>query len=594
MASNSEGKKRRIKKKGPAKRGSEQSQEPGLGNHAQLAPAVSSEETARLAALYDVSRALGSSLKLEEVLTLVMDAVVQLTGAQRGFLMLRDDESGALEMRAARDIDRQSLEREDMQVSNTVLDDVLRTGKGVVTDNAQKDPRFSSRTSVIHYSLRSILCVPLRLRGVTTGAIYVDNKVKAGLFGEDDLELLEAFAATAAMAIENARLYTRTDAALAERIAELETLQRIDRELNTGLDFVRVLELTVEWALSGTHADRVWIAMRPAPEQALQIVAGAGEGAELDVVGLQLEAALEEGRSVMRTLQQGARAMLVNPVVVDGEVIALIGGEREEGSFRSDEMEFLARLADHAGVAISNTRLHRAVRAANEAKSEFVSLVSHELKSPMTSIRGYVDLMRYELAGPITEQQAEFFDRIGANVDRMARMVSDLSDITRVEAGILIVDLEPLPLAKCIEEAAAELKPQVESKQQKIVLEEGEDLPPVRADRARLAQVLANLLSNASKYTDEGGTITIGAAVDGDMARVSVSDTGIGLSEQDLGKLFTKFFRSEDPVVRHEAGSGLGLHVSRRLVELMGGEIGVRSKLGEGSTFWIRLPVASG
>src|SRR3990170_4576018 len=252
---------------------------------------ASRDEQDRLAALYHVSRALGSSLQLDQALNQVMDAVIQLTGAERGFLMLLDRETGELDLQAARNFERKNLDREDMQVSRTVIKEVVRTGEGLVTTNAQTDARFAQQPSVMRYALRSILCVPLRARGEVSGVIYVDNTVKAALFSEREREMLEAFAAQAAVALENARLYTRTDTALAERVAELETLQRLDRELNAGLDFERVLDLTLDWAVRGTQAESGWIAMRSGDSQTMSIVAGAGKGAALDPTWLPSAAA---------------------------------------------------------------------------------------------------------------------------------------------------------------------------------------------------------------------------------------------------------------------------------------------------------------
>src|SRR4030042_1871939 len=207
--------------------------------------AAGNGEQERLSALYHVSSVLGSSLQLAEVLNQVMDAVIQLTGAERGFLILGDGAGGELRLQAARNLEGKSLEQDDMQISRTLVQQVLRTGQGVVTTNAQSDSRFSNQQSVMLYALRSILCVPLRARGQVTGAIYVDTKIKAGVFNDQDLEMMAAFAAQAAVAIENARLYTQTDAALAERVAELGTLQRLDQQLNTGLALARGLDATL-------------------------------------------------------------------------------------------------------------------------------------------------------------------------------------------------------------------------------------------------------------------------------------------------------------------------------------------------------------
>lgn len=170
-----------------------------------------------------------------------MDAAIELTGAERGCLMLFDDGIEALEFPAARNVDRETLDEADLEISRSVVREVSETGTGIISINAQHDPRFSEQESVVQYGLRSIMATPLRARGQVIGAIYVDNKIKTVMFQQDELDLLEAFATQAAVAIENARLYSQTDQALAERVDELQTLQQIDRELNQSLDLERVL-----------------------------------------------------------------------------------------------------------------------------------------------------------------------------------------------------------------------------------------------------------------------------------------------------------------------------------------------------------------
>jgi putative methionine-R-sulfoxide reductase with GAF domain len=207
-----------------------------------------------LAALHDLNRVLNSSLDLADTLDLVMETLIRLTGAERGCLMLQS-EGDELVIEAARNFDQESVEASDLEVSHTVVEQAIETGEPVLTTNALLDPRFSGEASIIGYHLRSIVCVPLKARGRVIGALYMDNHIQEGVFSGDDLPTLTTFANQAAIAIENARLYTETDQALAARVDELTTLQRIDRDLNKSLDFDRVLDLTLSWALEGTTAD---------------------------------------------------------------------------------------------------------------------------------------------------------------------------------------------------------------------------------------------------------------------------------------------------------------------------------------------------
>ncbi len=411
----------------------------------------------QLAILYDLSQVVNSSLNLDETLNKVMGALISLTGAERGCLMLAE-ENGHLDMRAARNLDQQSASPSDLELSLTVVQRVIRDGQIVLTTNAQIDPRFSAQESIVAYHLRSIVCVPLTVRGRVIGAIYLDNRLREGVFSEEILPLLNAFANQAAVAIENARLYTMTDHALAERLQEL-------------------------------------------------------------------------------------------------------------------------------------TVLYEQVRQANQAKTEFISLVAHELRTPMTSIRGYADILHRGILGPLTPQQAEFIATIRDNVQRMQLLVSDLQDVSRIETGNLRLQVHPTALGEALDSALRSTQPLIQERSQELHVDVPEELPTVQADPTRLAQILINLLSNAAKYTPEGGQIDVRAWSTDTHVHCAVADTGIGISPQDQERLFTKFFRSEDPAVREMTGTGLGLCIVKNLVEMQGGTLTVQSHLGHGTTVTFTIPL---
>jgi signal transduction histidine kinase len=557
--------------------------------------AVRADEHARLAAIFRVSHALGSSLLLDDALTQVMDAVIQLTGAERGCVMLFD-EAGGLDLRAARNLERETLSQKEMEFSRTVVETVARTGKPVLTTNAQKDPRFSDQQSVMLYNLRAILCVPLCVKDHILGVIYADHRIHAGLFTERDLELLSSFAEQAAIAIENARLYTLTDQELSARVTELENMQRTDRELNATLESKKAAEVLLDWALIATRAVRGLVAIRMDPDGPPEVVAAHGfKGRDIPALPVApdpLALPAQAGALAFRPADADWPAGLLAPVDRDGKTVAWVLVERPGPDFTPAQRDVLVRLADHAGSAIENTRLYQAVQRANQAKTQFVSIVSHELKVPMTSIRGYADLIWQGIAGPVTDKQKDFLRTIITNVERMATLVSDLSDISRIETGRLRIELVPVQVDATIREAADNLAPQMEARKQRVELRMTDGLPRAQTDPQRLMQVLTNLLSNACKYTPEGGAITVSAEMHAGAIRISVQDTGIGIAPEEQARLFTQFFRGASSSVRDQPGWGLGLHVTKRLVEMLGGEIGVESEPGKGSLFWFTQPLA--
>jgi signal transduction histidine kinase len=557
-----------------------------------------SDEHSQLAAIYEISRALGSSLVLDDALKEVMDAAIRLTGAERGAVMLFDETAGGLDLRAARNLERESLSQKEMEYSRTVVETVARTGKPVLTTNARTDPRFSEQASVMKLSLRSVLCVPLQVKDRILGVIYVDNRVRTALFSQRDRELLSAFAVQAAIAIENAQLYTLTDRALAQRVAELEGMQRSDRQLNATLDTAKVSALLLDWALQSTHAARGWTAIVLDPDAGPNIVATSGysgdESPALPGPDDPLFPATAGMEIAVRSGGAEQSAGMLAPLRREEKTIGLVLVERPAPEFSDAERGALTRLADHAAAAVENTRLFQEVRRANDAKSQFVSIVSHELKIPMTSIRGYADLLKQGLVGEMNEKQLEFLRTIISNVDRMTALVSDLSDISRIETGRLRIEPAPVDIADTIREVLAQMKPQFDGRRQTVENGIAETLPRLHTDSQRLMQILTNLLSNANKYTPQGGTITLGASTEGGLVRFAVRDSGIGMTAQEQSRLFTQFFRGESAAVRDQPGWGLGLHVTKRLVEVLGGTIGVESQPGAGSTFWFTQPVEPG
>lgn len=542
-----------------------------------------SQATLQLATLYEISQAINSSLDLDVTLNTVLDALIQLAGAERGCLMLLDEDA-ELSTQVARGFDRTS----ELKLSHTVIREAVDRGEPVLTTNAQVDPRFSAQTSVVGFRLRSIICVPLRVRGQVTGALYLDNRIKEAAFSEAELPLLTAFANQAATAIENARLYTLTDQKLAARVQELTAMQQVDRELNASLDLKRVMELTLAWAMRATGADCGALSLLEEDGRILTR-AEMGTDARPDPLERDQVMAVLRGRE---PVMLGRQRVLI-PICRERQAMGLLDLCRDgDGAFSPGQAHFAGQLATHAAIAIENARLYDQVRQANQAKSEFVSIVAHELRTPMTAIRGYADMLARGILGALSEQQTEFLVTIGRNAERMQVLVSDLQDISRIEAEQLRLEVEPTSLADAVQEAVGAVGAQVEGRQQRLTVEFPPDLPQVRADAARLTQVLINLLGNASKYTPEGGAIEVRACVDEGHVRCSVSDTGIGIAPEDQTRLFTKFFRADNQEVQDEPGTGLGLCIVKNLVELQGGRVDVRSQPGAGSTFSFTVPVA--
>ena len=541
----------------------------------------------RFQALYTVSRLLGSSLELQVVLDQVMDAIIHLTAAERGFLMLRDDDGG-LAVKAARNLDQQTLDSSNFQFSRTIANEVLDGGKPVVTTNAAEDPRFAGQASIIGQSLRSIMATPLRARGNVIGVVYVDNRLMSGLFNEDDLAALDTFATQAAVAIDNARLFSETDQELATRVEELQQLRRVDRLLNETLDSDKAMQITLEWACRLSNATSGHLALIDRDSGDVRDVLHYGETdtpTDWQTAHPEIQDVVVSGRSMILNPERGnGRAVAIFPIRREAEIFGIVVIEREGAMpFTADEEDVMERVIGRAAVAIENARLYAAVQAADKAKSEFVGIVAHDLKVPMTSIAGYSDLAR--MAGGLSERQTEFLQKVKDTVKRMEILVSDLADISRIESGHFFMDESQVRVGDIVQAVRDGTMTQMETYHHHYVEDIEPNLPDMRVDYYRLLQVLTNLVSNAYKYTPEGGTITLHARRIADRVEFSVSDTGIGLSKEAIAKLGTKFWRAEDDFTRSRPGTGLGFAITRSLVEQMGSSIQIESELGKGSIF---------
>jgi signal transduction histidine kinase len=303
-----------------------------------------------------------------------------------------------------------------------------------------------------------------------------------------------------------------------------------------------------------------------------------------------------------RAFLNGAHSQLVIPLRRESKVIGLFLLESARPEiFQQGVMAFLSRLSDHATIAIANGQLYAEVQQANIAKSEFVSFVAHELKNPMTSIKGYADLLAAGAVGAMTDMQNNFLGTIRANVERMKTIVEDLNDNSKIEAGRLSLDFIAVNVADVTENVVRSTRRQIDDKKQTIDVQLPEALPKIWADRTRVEQILVNLVSNANKYTQEGGQISISAertanpltqAGSPEVLHIWVKDNGLGMTPEDQKKIFQKFFRSEDDQARKSPGTGLGLNITKSLVEMQGGRIWFESEFRKGTIFHITVPIS--
>jgi signal transduction histidine kinase len=572
----------------------------------------------QLSTLNDITRQLASTLELEPLLHNILESAVSILNSEAGNLFLRDEQSDELVFRVTVGPVASNLVGQRLPPGSGVVGRAVATRAPVLINEVQTSSQWNAGPDKqTGFVTRAILAAPMEVKDRVIGVVEIINKLDGTPFGTDDQDVLTAFGGQAAVAIENARLYTLTDQELAARVEELSVMQRIDRELNASLEIERALRITLEWAMRQSAAEAGLIGILEAGGVRMMAERGFGgalatyEQAAIPLDHPALREPLASGQAQRYVFGSGgsaacflkdARSQLVIPIRREARAIGVfILESTSPDRFAEQAQSFLSRLSDHAAIALSNAQLYAEVQAANTAKSEFVSFVAHELKNPMTSIKGYTELLFAGAVGPINEMQANFLTTIKSNVERMSTLVSDLNDNSKIEAGKLRLEFKPVSVPEVVDEVVRSTHRQLEEKKQVTQVDLPADLPRVWADRTRVAQVLTNLVSNAHKYTPPEGEIVIGAersANDWDPEGASevvhlwVRDNGIGISPEDQARIFQKFFRSDDSKAREAPGTGLGLNITRSLIEMQGGRIWFESQFRAGTTFHVTFPVA--
>jgi len=570
----------------------------------------------QLATLNEITRQLTSTLEQGPLLRYILENAVTILNCEAGSLFLMDEPTGDLIFRVTVGPVATNLLGQRIPAGTGIVGRAVQLRAPVIENDGQRSQtRYETTDKQTGFVSRSLLAVPMQIKDRVLGVIEVINRRDGLPFVEDDQNLLTAFAGQAAVAIENARLLAQTDQDLAEKVEELQVMGRIVRELNASLEVARAMRTTLEWAMRRTNAEAGLIGMIEGDHLRLMAHQGYDDILTSEIeshMPLELEtlrSAIESGQpSQISLVSNGAKGILpiahtqiIVPIRRETQVIGLLLLESTSDS--QGNLSFLNQLSDSAAIAIANAQLYDEVQRANLAKSDFVSFVAHELKNPMTSIKGYSELLAAGSVGQINEMQANFLSTIRSNVERMSALVSDLNDNAKIEANRLRLDFRPVDVGEVIDEVLRSTKRQIEDKRQTIELQLAPDLPQVWADRLRVGQVLTNLVSNAHKYTPEGGKIIVGAEATNNqwdpggakrVVHIWVKDNGIGINIEDQAKIFQKFFRSDDMKAREVPGTGLGLNITKSLVEMQGGRIWFDSEFRNGTTFHFTIPVAEG
>jgi PAS domain S-box-containing protein len=426
---------------------------------------------------------------------------------------------------------------------------------------------------------RSAIAVPLIIGDEILGALLLYHQ-EAGIFTEDQLDLAQATAKQIAVAINNSQLY-HLIRDQAERLGEMLHSQHVESSRLQA-----ILEAVADGVLV-TDAKRVVTLFNHSAEKILDL-------SRQRVLGQSLEHFRGLFGKAAHAWVETIHNWSVNP---DTYLAGDIYSERinlEDGRVISVHLSPVYLKTDFLGtVSIFRDISHQV--EVDRLKSEFVATVSHELRTPMTSIKGYVEILLMGAAGSLDAKQAHYLEIVKANTERLAILVNDLLDISRIETGRVILSPQPLDLYEVIGKALEEIKSRASAEGKTIQIDVNLPLgvPCVIADRERVLQILGNLLENAFLYTPENGHIQIRLQSQPDEVQVDIEDNGIGIRPPDQPHIFERFYRGEDPLVLAASGTGLGLSIVQRLVDMHHGKIWFTSSgiNGEGTTFSFTLPV---
>jgi two-component system NtrC family sensor kinase len=489
-----------------------------------------------LEALQRLGHSMTSSLDLDQVLTSVVDAAVELSGAEEGSLLLLDDNTGELYMRAARKFDEEFVRTFRLPVHDSLPGKVLRTGKPLTLD--EKIPQKIKTSYLVH----SLIYVPLKIHGRVIGVLGVDNRKSGSPFPEEHLALMTALADYAAVAIGNARLY-------ADTANELEKLETILTNIDDG---VIVASL-----------DNRLIMVNPTARKVFNL-------GDANLTGWPVQDVIQHP-DLLDLFDENKTHPTRSEIILD------------------DGRTFNAQTALIPEVGLVVT-IHDItyLKELDRIKTDFVNTVSHDLRSPLTAILGYVEL--FDRVGKINDQQREFIRRIQYSVNNITALINDLLDLGRVEAGF-DTRKEIVHLPAIIQYAVEGLRSRITEKEQVITLDVPTDLPTTLGNPQRLRQMIGNLVNNAVKFTPNQGKISVQAHEEDGQIIIQVSDNGPGIPLADQPYIFDKFYRGSN-VSYDTPGTGLGLAIVKSIVENHQGRIWLNSTPEQGTTFTVVLPTS--
>jgi signal transduction histidine kinase len=470
---------------------------------------------------------------------------------------------------------------------------------------------------------RTMLLVPLLREDTAIGAIAI-RRTDVSPFTDKQIALVKTFADQAVIAIENVRLFQELQARtrdLVQSLEEVRALSEVSQAASAALDLRRVLDTVARHAVNLSGCDACGIIEFAAAREVYEVVAShnlsetyiqAVQATPIDPRQGMIGRATETGESVQvadiaagegvlfreMTLREGFHALLAVPMSGGGNTRGIVLFRRMPGRFDDRVVTLLTALASQSKIAIENARLFqevedkgRQLEVANQHKSDFLAAMSHELRTPLNAVIGFSEVLLERMFGDLNPKQEEYLHDIVASGRHLLSLINDILDLAKVEAGRMDLDLAAFSLPAALDNALTLVRERAARHGITVACRVDAGIDRIVADERKFKQIVLNLLSNAIKFTPEGGRIDLSAAPSDGLVEISVADTGIGIAPEDQEAIFEEFRQVGADYGRKREGTGLGLALARKFVELHGGRIWVKSRVGTGSTFTFTLPV---
>ena len=588
-----------------------------------------SEQRDLLIATTEVLEAIGSAgFEPEPIFETVVRHAIRLCRADAGQIFTFEDDHYRLASAAGGSDEYRSViaERQIPAGPDTLVGRVGLERRALMSADIETDPEYDTEEQRLRQRLgrfRSIVAVPILREDEVIGVISL-WRAEVKPFTQREVDLAMTFAAQGAIAIRNANLMQQLELRtrqLARSVDKLEGLSQVGQAVSSSLDLGEVLATIVRHAveLTGTEGGSIFEFDDESQEFHVRTAYGTSEellaalratrvGVHDTLVGRAAstgtslavsDISLEEPDNHLKALQQaGWRSLVAVPLVREGRILgALVVRRRRTGDFSAQTTELLETFASQSALAIHNARLFRELElktreleVASRHKSEFLASMSHELRTPLNAVIGFSEVLLDRLFGDLNPKQEEYLEDIRGSGRHLLELLNEILDLSKVEAGKMTLDLGNASVRDALEHGTAMVRERASRQGLTIAVDVEPDVDLVVADPLRLKQVVLNLLTNAVKFSPPGGHVQVCARHVDAETHVSVEDSGVGIAEEDQQRIFESFQQGGRGVSRATEGTGLGLTLSRRIVELHGGRLWVESVVGEGSTFTFAIP----